>query len=203
MLKTLFPILLLISSAAAQSFPKAEVFAGYEYANENQFLGGSRVSLNGWNASIGVNMSRWFGIATDFSGVYGSSNGSILVIECAQTSCQDVSVPTSEDSKLHSFLVGPQFSLRSSKWTLFGHMLVGGEKENVDDTIYYPSGSGFTTGTSALARPSTVAFQLAVGGGADYKIRRNLAWRLQSDYFTLGSQNNVRVSSGIVFTVGQ
>jgi hypothetical protein len=43
----------------------------------------------------------------------------------------------------------------------------------------------------------------AVGGGFDYKVLRLIGWRLQADYVYTNlfspKQNNVRVSTGIVF----
>jgi len=42
---------------------------------------------------------------------------------------------------------------------------------------------------------------MATGGGVDYSIKRNLAWRLAADYLTGqgANQNNVRVSTGLVW----
>lgn len=202
MFKTILPFLLLVSTLEAQEVPKAEVFGGYEYANAAQFLGGQRTGLNGWDGSVGVNLNRWFGVVTDFSGVYGSSNGSITILVCDPT-CVPVTATTNESAKLHSFLFGPQFSLRRSRWVMFGHMLMGGQRSSVSDTINYPPGIGFTLGVGIAVRPSSTGFDLALGGGMDYKIARNLAWRVQSDYLSFGSQNNVRVASGIVFRFGQ
>lgn len=199
MFKTILPFLLLVSILEAQQAPKAEVFGGYEYANAAQFLGGQRTGLNGWDGSVGVNLNRWFGVVTDFSGVYGSSNGSITLLVC-DPSCVPVTATTNESAKLHSFLFGPQFSLRRSKWVMFGHMLLGGQRSTVSDTINYPPG---VFGIGILSRPAATSFDLALGGGVDYKVGRNLAWRVQSDYLSLGSQNNVRVASGIVFRFGQ
>ena len=50
---------------------------------------------------------------------------------------------------------------------------------------------------------STSSFATAVGGGFDYKVLRLIGWRLQADYVYTNlfsaKQNNVRVSTGIVF----
>ena len=44
---------------------------------------------------------------------------------------------------------------------------------------------------------------MALGGGVDYRILRPVAWRFQGDYvsthFFSAQQNNVRLSTGIVF----
>jgi opacity protein-like surface antigen len=50
---------------------------------------------------------------------------------------------------------------------------------------------------------SDTSFATALGGGLDYKIIKPVAWRFQGDYvetrFFAASQNNVRISTGIVF----
>ena len=50
---------------------------------------------------------------------------------------------------------------------------------------------------------SDTSFATALGGGIDYKIIRPVAWRFQGDYvqtrFFGATQNNVRISTGIVF----
>jgi hypothetical protein len=49
---------------------------------------------------------------------------------------------------------------------------------------------------------SDTNFTTAIGGGLDYRIIRPVAWRFQGDYvqtrFFSATQNNVRVSTGIV-----
>ena len=51
--------------------------------------------------------------------------------------------------------------------------------------------------------PTDTSFADAFGGGFDYRLFRPLAWRLQGDYvqtrFFGETQNNVRISTGIVF----
>ena len=43
-------------SAAAQDFPKAEIFGGYQLTR----LDGT--TLNGWNAALTGNLNHWFGV---------------------------------------------------------------------------------------------------------------------------------------------
>ena len=56
-------------SAAAQDFPKAEIFGGYQLTR----LDGT--TLNGWNAALTGNLNHWFGVTGDFSGAYKSQGG--------------------------------------------------------------------------------------------------------------------------------
>jgi hypothetical protein len=64
-------VLLCVCSTAvfAQDFPKAEIFGGYSYASMP--LLSSRDNANGWNASATVNLFKWFGLTSDFNGLYG------------------------------------------------------------------------------------------------------------------------------------
>jgi opacity protein-like surface antigen len=190
-------------AARAQDFPKAEVFGGYSYGNFGPVISGAgRNNVNGWNASLGVNLNRWFGLVSDFSGHYGSFKASIAFppIPCTPTAC---AITTSESDKFHSFLFGPQFSLRAKKATPFVHALFGGSRLNQSGTttillppppIPPPFIFNFST--------SSTHFAFAGGGGVDYKLTDKLAWRIQADYLGTGVQtrtlNNVRVSTGIV-----
>jgi hypothetical protein len=63
------------------------------------------------------------------------------------------------------------------------------------------SSSGIITSVPAPVESGSTGFAMAIGGGVDYSIKRNLAWRLMSDYLTgQGSgQNHVRVSTGLVW----
>jgi opacity protein-like surface antigen len=190
-------------SARAQDFPKAELFGGYSYENSGATLSGTaRTNLNGWNASLGVNLNRWFGLVSDFSGHYGSLNGPINFLPnlCVPAGCASGTI--SEHDKYHNFLFGPQFSLRAKKATPFVHALFGGSRLNRSGTqnlIFPPA----TTPTSVNFSGSTTNFAFAGGGGVDYNFTGKLSWRVQADYLEIGipnrTLNNVRVSTGIVF----
>jgi opacity protein-like surface antigen len=87
---------------------------------------------------------------------------------------------------VHSFLFGPRFT-RRGVFSPFVHALLGGVRA---------SNGG-----------SETAFGMALGGGVDAKITDAVAFRvLQADYFHTrfagDSQNNLRLSFGIVFRLG-
>jgi len=87
-------------------------------------------------------------------------------------------------TSVHAFLFGPQVSW-PARVSPFAHVLFGGA---------HFDGGGF----------SGTAFASAVGGGIDTKINDRFSWRIiQGDYlitrFGSTTQNNVRVSTGIVF----
>ena len=66
------------------------------------------------------------------------------------------------------------------------------------------SGGGFIGSGISIGEAESTGFAMAFGGGADYSIKRNLAWRLESDYLTNQGtyQNHVRVSTGLVWRLG-
>jgi len=62
------------TGAFGQGFPKAEIFAGYSYANLPVL--NNRSNANGWSASATVNIYRWFGLTSDLGGiVWGQRDG--------------------------------------------------------------------------------------------------------------------------------
>src|SRR6185369_13882744 len=88
-------------SAAAQDFPKAEIFGGYQLTR----LDGT--TLNGWNAALTGNLNHWFGVTGDFSGAYTSQGG--------------------VDFRNYTYTFGPTISARGNEtFTPFAHALFGG-----------------------------------------------------------------------------
>jgi len=213
----------------AQDAPKAEIFAGFSYgnyellpatsgfSNSNETISGSssgRLGLFGWNGSVAVNMNSWFSFATDFSGYYSGSSVSRTTTETFTPTCIPLSCPPETNTftnmashpKIHNFLFGPQFSYPAGKIRPFAHFLVGGEHSDVTRSeAITGSSSGIISSVPAPIESGSTGFAMAIGGGADYSIKRNLAWRLVSDYLTgQGTgQNHVRVSTGLVWRLGQ
>jgi hypothetical protein len=217
-------------AALAQDAPKAEIFAGFSYGNYElipssgsssiagvTILSGApsaRLGLSGWDGSAAVNMNRWFSFVTDFSGYYSGSSASTTRTEtlscgpsCTQTS---MIVNTVANPKIHNFLFGPQFSYPSGKIRPFAHFLVGGEHVDLTSSLNETGSAGSLItfpATVESGHASTTGFAMAFGGGVDYSIKRSLAWRIQTDYLTnqtggLG-QNHVRVSTGLVWRLGE
>lgn len=197
-MRRLWLVLVLFSFAAtlrAQEAPKAEVYGGYSFVNLG-LLGGDRPNANGWNASVAVNLNPWFGLVTDFGGLYGISSSVTRVVPCRTPPCPTQLVETL-DGKVHTFLFGPRFTLRREKFSPFVHVLLGGARLNVATTVFLPLLGPIRSSFSNLD------FALALGGGVDYKFRDRWAWRIQTDYLQSGflgrTQDNIRVSTGIVF----
>ncbi len=184
----LFAVLLCCFSAMAiaQGVPRFELFGGYSYnrCDTEEFSQGradEACNLNGWNASLSVNASKWAGIVFDFGGHYGSLEG----LSGKLVNSWDNSL----DVQIHSFMVGPKFALRLPKVTPFAHALVGWAKPN------------FKEGPLVLIKEHD--FAMAFGGGIDINVGDYVAVRpVQLDYFPIKSGNsitdNMRYSAGIV-----
>jgi len=207
----------------AEDAPKAEIFGGFSYGNYELIAGESpsvigtttisgapsaRLGLFGWDGSVVANMNRWFGFATDFSGYYSGSSTSNTLTEtlvCGTGCTQTITiVNTASSPKIYNFLFGPQFSYRSGKVRPFGQFLLGGNHTDITRSETASStGIGFGL-PSQSSRVGTSGFAMAFGGGVDYSIKHNLAWRVESDYLTNtgAGQNHVRVSTGLVWRLG-
>jgi opacity protein-like surface antigen len=166
-------------SAYAQDTPKLDIFAGYSYVRQNPGASGvSGFSLNGGSASVAYNANSWLSGVADFGGYH---SGNIL--------------NTRRSGTLSTYLFGPRVSVRHfGRVTPFGEVLFGVARADAS-----------VTGTSTTDN----AFAMTVGGGVDYKLTDHFAVRpVKVDYLmtrfsetTSGTntQNNLRVSTGIVF----
>jgi opacity protein-like surface antigen len=195
MRKLLFPLVVfgICISVSAQDFPRAEIFGGYSYGNF-QILS-NRSGLNGWNASATVNIYRWFGLTTDVGGLYGGKGSQVITLPTP--------IGTETESlkeHFHTFLFGPQFAYRSGRISGFAHLLIGETRANESLTVTCPTCFILVSPFNSNTVTQTA---LALGVGADYKLTRTLAWRVQADYLPISSSNNMRVSTGLVFRVGK
>lgn len=176
MRKILLLLTVIVLSAAAvaqESASKLDVFGGYSYFNGSTSGSAGRFNLNGWNSQASYNFSRWLGATADFGGYYGAPFG---------VSAHD-----------YTFLFGPTVDFRVPHCTPFAHALFGVERFHA--TVVGGSGSNS-------------AFAMAVGGGLDIPVKGIFAIRaaqldwLRTNHFN-ASQNNMRLSTGVVFRFGE
>ena len=204
MMRQQFAILALLMAFVlkgwSQETPKAEIFTGYSFVNAgfpfspDPAAGNTGGNLHGWDLTATVNANRWFGIAGDFGGYYGSATKVELFKPANCFNCTG-----NVDATLHNiytFAGGPQVSVRAEKMTVFGHVLVGGAHVRAD-----------FSGVGGDATASKTDFTVIVGGGFDLGFAHHLALRFQPDYFRTQildrSQGNFRLSTGLVFRFGQ
>jgi hypothetical protein len=179
-----FAACFIFSIAAEAQAPGGNVFFGYSYYSTD-LSSIDRASTNGWEASVEGKVVPFLGFVADFDSHYGSQN---FVVPCANPvesgspSCTNVNADVTE----HNFLFGPRVSFSAGKFRPFAEALVGGAHVDVNNGV-----------------GSNTSLATAFGGGLDYKIIKPIAWRLQGDYvqtrFFSTTQNNVRISTGIVF----
>lgn len=176
---TLFLLVLLAGASSAQ-VPSGNVFVGYSYLSTDTNLS-SRANLNGWEGSVEKKIFPFVGLVGDFSGHYGNELSNQFINPGGGGFL-------STQAKLHSFLVGPRVSVSVNGVRPFAHVLVGGAWQ-----------SQSTSGRSV----NDTSFATAVGGGVDFKLMKFAALRVQGDLLRTqlfgNTQNNVRVSTGLVF----
>jgi Outer membrane protein beta-barrel domain len=139
--------LLAASAMAAESgsYPKAELFGGYQYSH---LEGG--VNANGFDLSAAGNFNSSFGIVADFGSSYKTQSG------------------VSFNNYTYTF--GPQLSLRANKgYTPFVHALIGGDRATASFGGASASGNGL-----AMLAGGGVDFNinqhLAFRGSADWML---------------------------------
>ena len=175
--------ILFTTLANAQMPTSGNVFFGYSFENTGSTAldGITRANLQGWEGSLEGKLVPFLGIVTDFSGHYGTQTYTVPTPNGLET----ISLTGHE----YEVLFGPRVSVPVGKFPPFGEFLVG--LAHISPSA---SGASLTTDTS---------FATAVGGGIDYKIVRPLALRVEGDYlhtsFFSSGQNNLRLSTGIVF----
>jgi len=180
-----FILLSLAGLAMAQVPTSGNIFVGFSFENASSSavnLNLDRFNLNGWEASLEGKVFPHIGIVADFSGHYGSE--SYVLNPPGGPGPININV-TGHETEV---LFGPRVSIPVGKVTPFGEFMAGVGHINTGGTL-----AGF----------SNTSFATAVGGGIDYRIVRPVALRLEGDYVTTRffstTQNNLRISTGVVF----
>jgi hypothetical protein len=173
-------LLLLAGLASAQIPTSGNIFLGYSFENASSSAldNLTRPNLQGWEGSLEGKLAPWVGLVTDFSGHYGSQTFVALT--------PDGPINVKVTGHEYEVLFGPRVSVPVGKITPFGEFMIG--------LAHISSAGTFPTNTS---------FATALGGGIDYRLFRPIALRVEADYlrttFFSTSQNNIRLSTGIVF----
>lgn len=170
---------------AQEENSKIDIFAGYSYLRFSPSTSGTTgynsFNANGGSASIAYNATRWLSGVADFGAYH---NGNIL--------------NSGTDGTLSTYLFGPRVSYRHyRRITPYGQVLFG--------VAHASANFGGASGPGG----SDNAFAMALGGGVDVGVSHHFAVRpVQVDYLLTRfnqtgnggqNQNNLRVSTGIVF----
>lgn len=168
-------LLLLTGCSVAQVPTAGNVFFGYSYQSADStalnIIGGNRVNMNGWEATLEGKVVPFLGIVADFSGHYGSQ-GALTPIGGVNVTGHQLTV-----------MFGPRVGVSIGKFRPFAEFELGVGHMN----------------TNALG--SNTSFADAIGGGLDYKLVRLVALRIGADELSTRffgrTQNNFRLSTGI------
>ncbi len=186
---------------AAPSYPRMDLFLGGTYAEAGLFNAGHWAGLPGWDASLGLNATRWLGFVVEGGQYFGTSkiptNTPAPFPTCPDGFCPGTYPTFDVSTREYNFLFGVQFARRKyERWTPFGELLYGHQ-----GTRGVASGGGNTVTEIGTGRA------LVAGGGFDRKINERFGLRFKADYLQTATafplqpkqkQDNFRFSVGIV-----
>lgn len=175
-------------ASAPKAYSQIELYGGYSHLSLSGTPSNIGSSANGWNGGAYLHLLGPFGVEADYSNHYGVS---------PQVSVNGNAYYVPGFTELY----GPRFTLALPRIHPYVHALFG----TVNGKAMVPSPILF------VGPPITIsenAFGMAFGGGLNVQATRHIWLRLvQLDYmraqFTNNSQNDVRVSAGLVFRFGQ
>ncbi len=211
-MKVLSVVIVIVALACMSTLfaQKAEVYGDYTYMQFNTTLSGLQSrALNGAGGGIQWNVGKYFGIKGDFQG-YMSTEWTLNVTSPIETSKGTIPVGTyKSNSTMFTYLFGPVIRVPAKRVVVFGETLFGQSNTNLYARLYDEAISGGQTNEgSGTQHP----FTMALGGGIDVVVTKNVAFRLgEFDYmltrytnpFTnTNNQNNFRYLGGMVFRWG-
>jgi len=181
--------------------PRVEIFGGYQFIRTDGPLI-DRHNASGWTSAVSTNFNKYLGFTTEISGHWASPGFSEF---------ESLPLPRSGNIpyRAHTVMVGPRFTMRDDPVTTYGHVLfgVGHVKFKKTDLTRFMNLLG--------AEPngfSSSSFVAAFGGGVDVRLGPAVSIRaVQADYLLThfrdlfgveGYQHSIRVSTGVVFRVG-
>jgi opacity protein-like surface antigen len=168
--------------------PRVEIFGGYSYMRASTLFTGERINLHGASFSAAFYVNHWLGIVGD-GGFYHAGN-----------------IADQFSLTLWSYQAGPRVMFRNrTHFAPYGQFLIGGG--HAGGTLYTSS-----LGPGLAPIGTNNSFLYTVGGGLDYRLTNRISIRIaQAEYlhseFLNGSvtghvQNNLRLSTGVVFNFG-
>ena len=179
--------------ASAQSTPKAEISAGYQFLNFS--VEGENESMpKGWYFDVAGNLNPMIAIVFQVGGNYKTFEESV--------SFGGATASTTVDLKVHEFLGGVRLNARTgSAVTPFVQVLGGGLNGSVEvtATTTVPGQPPFSINDS----DSGTDFALEIGGGVNFPLSDGVGLRVGADYLRIFEEdagaNLFRFTVGIVF----
>jgi opacity protein-like surface antigen len=105
---------------------------------------------------------------------------------------------------MYSYMFGPKLMMHRGRWTPFVQGLFGGAHATGSVSISPGAVRQQGIGPVLFGSVSEDAFAMAIGGGLDVNATKHIGVRLvQAEYFMTrfisDTQNNARISAGVVF----
>jgi opacity protein-like surface antigen len=201
-------VLLMGRTAFAQEHAKWEVPIDYTYARGNPANVAKPFSLNGGGGGLVYNFNQFIGIKADLQG-YGSTTSTFNNVAIVNPNGTITTIPrVSANGNLFTYMFGPQLRLPTHTFKPFAEFLFGGAHSNLYTNL-------ITAACGACVSNSNNAFAMAVGGGFDIRVSKNISIRpFQMDYLLTRfgnalipggnhNQNNFRYAAGVNFTFGE
>jgi opacity protein-like surface antigen len=202
-LLVIYLVLMTGVAAAAQSFPRFEVAAGYSFMHFHPEVPQlETANLNGGGAAIVYNPLSWLGIKAEFTGYAFGSDWSSRLRELGYTG------PVQRGMFLYQF--GPQIKKHSGRWQPYAHSLYGLAHSAGYSAVLRAKGSGTYILTNSGSNEN--AFAMEVGGGLDIRLTPHVQLRpVELDYQMTrfgfqtfsSNQNNFKYFGGVNFTFGE
>jgi len=182
----------------SQKTLSVDVFGGYALTryDDTQGYTDRHIGQNGWEAAVNVNLTKNIAVVSDFGGNYGTHRQPPFTqFTCLM--CPITFPGTLVNTKIYTYMFGPQVSAPFKVVTPFGHALFG--RGHIHQEF---------VGVPLPQALSNSGFAYALGGGVDANITKWLAWRVQGDYLRTSfyfndSQTNFRAATGAVFRFGK
>ncbi len=207
----------LLVAAAAQDAQRFETFGGYSFTHGNAYVP-SDTNFSGWDTSTTVFLKRWFGVTSDFAGHYGAANFLLASPYTTPATYRDT-------AHAYTFLFGPHFTYRRSRYAPFVQTLFGVQHTWASNTLLIPITCTPPIGCTSPPAGSTgsgsdTKFAMAVGGGLDIALGHGISLRpIQAEYlldraccglvvqqgvfhYFDYNNNSFRYSTGITFRFG-
>ena len=179
-------VISLATVAVAQDKPLAEVTGAYQFNHLTLSADGESASTNvsaGFDASVNVPITRWFGAVGDIGRVWKTESASVGTVQASAT------------ASIWTYGGGPQLTYRTTYVQPFARFILGEAHSSLA-----ASSSGISAGASVNT------FFIAPGGGVDIRLTHNVWLRGGADYFRTSKDgvtvNGVRAFGGITFVFG-
>lgn len=205
-MKLIFSLLIVVLSftfAVAQNdYTSLEGSVGYSHqrlGDSTSSFDSDAFSLNGFDASVTKNITRYVGIKGAFSGAFRNDDfelPSLTVVPPVPPIRFKIS------TTIYTYMGGVQIkdNSKDKKFKPFLHALAGGGtvRQKLSGTCPFDVQS-----LCAAESFTSTGFSAAFGGGIDIKLNKNVSVRaIQADYnpiFIDGTINNFRIGAGFVF----